>query len=85
MLGFDPALSESGDRRAFYSKPIDKISCDVRLIAEIMEFLAQDIELQELKPHAQLPGLAIRGDERRGSGGLTGWTAGIERRCGILC
>ena len=53
-------MTEPGYRSAFHTKPVDKISCDVRLIAVIMEFLAQDIELQELKPHAQLPRLAIR-------------------------
>jgi hypothetical protein len=78
-------MTESSNRSAFYAKPVDKISCDVRLIAEIMKFLAQDIVLQKLKPHAQLPRLAIRWNERRGSGGFTGWTAGIERRRGILC
>ncbi len=64
-------MAESRNRRAFDAKPIIQISGDVRLVAVIIKGLAQDVEMQVLKPHAELPWLAIRRNQRCRSGGLT--------------
>ena len=80
-----PLITESCDSRAFHTNRISEISCDVPTVREIVKSLSQNVEMQILKPRSDLPGLAISGDERRRSRGFTFGTAGIKRRCRILC
>ena len=60
--GIGPCASESRDSRAFYTKPVIKISGNIRLVGEIVKIQTQDFELHELEAHTDLPWLAIRRD-----------------------
>ena len=85
LASIGPRVAESHNRRAFQTKPVIEISGDVRLEAEIVKFLTQDVELQILEPRSDLPCLAIHRNKRRRSSRLTRRTRGIERRDRILC
>jgi hypothetical protein len=55
-----PRVAKSRDGRAFQTKPVTEISGDVRLVGKIVKALAQDVEMQVLKPHTELPWFTVR-------------------------
>jgi hypothetical protein len=83
--GIGSRMAKSSEHISFDAKPVAEVASDIRLVAEIVKFLAQDIVLHVLKPDAELPRFTVRRNERRRSGRFTRGTAGIESRCTILC
>src|ERR1700704_5823795 len=80
-----PCVAEARSSRTFHSEPVIQISGNIRLVAEIVKLLPQDVEMYVLEFHSELPWLAVRRNERRWRGRLTRGTAGVECRRRILC